>query len=42
MTTNTSTRLTGIVFAAALMALGWIPVLSTPAPAHTAVIATLA
>jgi hypothetical protein len=35
MTMNTSTRLAGILFAAALMMLGWIPVISTPAATTT-------
>ena len=42
MTSNTSIRLAGIAFAAALMALGWVPVVSAPAPSAGAALFTLA
>lgn len=35
MTMNIPTRLAGILFAAALMTLGWIPVISTPSATTT-------
>lgn len=42
MTSNISTRIAGIVFAAALMAVGWVPVVSTSASPAGTMLVTLA